>query len=328
MCIRDRSDDRFLFAGDTEQIIQLINAKNGLKLPKTERFKLGSAVELIEAVIPANSDLAGKTLKQNNFRERFDAAVVAIHRNGERLSGKLGEITLAYGDLLLLTTGNNFGTLLKRTKDLYQVSFIQKMEQGVSWKKKLFLLLTLLTVGAMLLGFIEFVEGLIAIFGIMMLLKMMSTELLKKNINLDLLVVLGCALTLGTALIDAGAADLIATGFFGWMEPLGPRWVLGGLFVMTLILTSFVTNIAAVSIAFPIAFAVAGHSGVDPNAYYLSIAFAASAAFLTPVSYQTNLMIYGPGNYKFMDFIRVGWPLTVIYSVIVLVYLNWMYFSN
>tara|TARA_Y100000782_G_scaffold111225_1_gene138829 strand:- start:6899 stop:8680 length:1782 start_codon:yes stop_codon:yes gene_type:complete len=313
--------DRLFFAGDTDKVIDLIKDDNGLILPKTEKFNLGKDLDLIEVVVPANSNLSGKTLKETDFREKYDAAVVAIHRNGERVSGKLGEVTMAFGDLLLLTTGNRFGELSARDKNLYVVSYLQKLEETKPLRKKLFMAFFVLMVAAIVFKLVSFFVGLVLILGGMLSAKMMNAEELKKNVNLDLLIVLGSAITLGSALIETGGAGWIANGLIGVFRPYGEIGILLGLYFITLILTSFVTNVAAVSIVFPVAYTLVHEIGLSGTPFYLAIAFAASAAFLTPVSYQTNLMIYGPGNYRFNDFLKVGAPMTVLYSLICITYL-------
>lgn len=311
-----KEKDRLFFAGETSRVIDLIKSDNGLILPKTKRFNLGNELDLVEVVVPANSELAGRTLKQIEFRENFDAAVVAIHRNGERLSGKLGELPLDFGDLLLLTTGRNFDRFSSKSKDLYVVSYLQKLEGALPLRKKIYLLFFILVIAAMLIKLVSFFVGLVLILGGMLVSKMMNAEELKKNVNLDLLIILGSAITLGGALIQTGGSSWLAQHSMNLLSPFGASGVIIGLFVITLLLTSFVTNVAAVSIVFPIAFSLVHDLNLNATGVYLAIAFAASAAFITPMSYQTNLMVLGPGNYKFNDFLKIGTIMTVIYSAI------------
>ena len=320
-----KEKDRLFFAGDTSRVIDLIKNDNGLILPKTERFNLGNELELVEVVVPANSDLAGKTLKQIEFRENFDAAVVAIHRNGERLSGKLGEVPLEFGDLLLLTTGNNFNRFVAQRKDLYVVSYLQKIENELPQRKKIYLIFFALLIAAIFTNLISFFSGLVFILGGMLIARMLSAEELKKNVNLDLLVILGSAITLGGALIQTGGAYSLAHFSMNVLAPFGVYGVIIGLFTLTLILTSFVTNVAAISIVFPIAYSLVNELGLAPTGVYLTIAFAASAAFITPMSYQTNLMVYGPGNYKVKDFLKIGIPMTLLYALVSLSFIIFKY---
>jgi di/tricarboxylate transporter len=307
--------DRLYFAGDTKQVVDLVKTKDGLDWAKTERFNLGDDLDIVETVIPSNSVLEGKTLKEIEFRERFDAAVIAIHRNGERLSGKLGRIKLVTGDLLLVTTGKEFNKKSDKDKNLYTVSVVSKMSTLPFWKKRLFAIAALTSIALVLFSVISLVVGLLVILGAGVGLRLMNQEKLKKHTNLDLLVILGSAITLGGVFIESGASQLVAVPFIQLFGQLGDTGIIIGLFMLTLLLTSFVTNVAAVSIVFPLAYQLISDLQLNSVAVFLVIAFGASAAFLTPVSYQTNLMVYGPGNYRVKDFLKIGIPFTLLYSV-------------
>ena len=288
---------------------------------KTERFQLGDKLDIVEAVIPANSFLSGKTLKQVEFREHYDAAVVAIHRNGERLSGKLGEIELQTGDLLLITTGKRFKKLSDRDKSLYVVSMVSSMNETPVWKKNAFIAVVVAAILGVAFSIIKLFVALVIMLMAAIGLKMINQVGLKKHTNLDLLLILGGAISMGTALISTGAAELIARPFLDVFTPMGTVAVVIALYFLTFLLTSFVTNVAAVSIVFPLAYQLIQDLGLNPTPVYLVLAFGASAAFLTPVGYQTNLMVYGPGNYRMRDFVKIGLPFSLIYTIVSLVVL-------
>lgn len=316
-----RENDLLYFAGDTDRIVDLLSGSNGLTPAKTEKFNLEGELQVVEALIPANSGLAGKRVKDTNFRDRFDAAIVAIHRNGQHVTGKIGQQQLEYGDMLLLTAGKNFARLANTDKDLYWINqhrTIREKHKGAN------LLLGLATLGALssvFAGLIDLFTALVVILTAMVALGFTGAGSIKKQFNLDLLLILGSAMILGKALIDTGSARWLTEATLMPLVAAGPLWVLVVLFILTVLLTSFVTNVAAVSIIFPVAVALAEETGMDPRPLFLAIAFAASCAFLTPFGYQTNLMVQGPGGYKFSDFFRVGAPLVVIYTGIVLAYL-------
>lgn len=310
------AEDRLYFAGETHRVINLVERFPGLTWAKTDRFQLGDKLEIVETVIPRNSRLIGKTLKQVEFREKYDAAVVAIHRNGERLTGKIGEIQLETGDLLLLTTGKRFLRKNARDKNMYIVSSLSKIDGTLSRKKRWFLFAFTALVAAMIAGVIPFFLGLVLIVSIIGGLGMMTSEEFKKHINLDLLIVLGSALTIGSVFIETGTAEMIAAPFISLFSPYGAVGLVIGLYLLTFLLTSFITNVAAVSIAFPLAYQLIEDAQLNPTPVYLLLAFAASAAFITPASYQTNLMVYGPGSYRFKDFLRIGLPFTLLYSLL------------
>lgn len=313
-----REGDALFFAGETQHIMELIKRDHELSLPQSNGFPNGNkGQDLIEAVVPANSELTGRTLKEVAFRENYDAAVVAIHRNGEKLRGKIGEMEIKAGDLMLISAGKAFVRNLQENKNLYMVSVLEKAKTTGSVAKKGFLAVVLITLALLIAGYVQLFLGLVIITAAMVVLKLLSISEIKRQLDVDLLIILVASLTFSTALIETGAAELVAANVISVFHGLGNAGVLVGLYLITLILTTFVTHVAAVSIVFPIAYAM-GHSlpGVDMAAFYVAIAFAASASFHAPFSYQTNLMVYGPGGYKFKDFLKVGLPFTLIYSVI------------
>ncbi|MEN7549716.1 SLC13 family permease [Rapidithrix thailandica] len=309
--------DVLIFAGDTYKIVDLFKKDNGIVLPKHGRILDQKQLNVVETVIPYNSYLSGKLVKESDFRQRYQAAIIAIHRNGERVKGKIGDMHLATGDLLLLTTSDEFFKINERTHDFFIVSrkdqTIEPESSAKIWGLRVGLLLPLLLC---LFGVIEFFVALMLILLVLFVLRYINIKEIKYELDLNLIVILVCALTLGNALINSGAAELISHLMMEFLKPYGGIGILIGLFLLTVLLTSFVTNVAAVSIAFPIAYSLCAELGLHPTPYYVGIAFAASAAFMTPISYQTNLMVFGPGGYTFKDYFRIGLPLTILYSIV------------
>lgn len=314
-------NDRLFFAGDTTDILEIVKEDSGFQFSKTHQYNLEGKLEIVEVLIPYNSTLSGRTLKESNFREKYDAAVIAIHRNGERLRGKLGEINLTSGDLLLLTAGNNFQRLSTLDNNLYALGIKDQIGKTPKFKSNILLLMSILSIGAVITGFISFFVGLLVILSTFIGLGLMSQKELLKNLNIDLFMILGCAIALGTAFIDTGGAKFVSDAVVDIFSAYGNISVILGIYFLTVILTSFITNAAAISIVFPIAYEMSHSLSIEPNAIYLAIAFAASCSFLTPFGYQTNLMVFGPGGYKFKDFIRIGTPMTVLYSATCLSYI-------
>ena len=321
-----QANDHLYFAGDTDKVVELIQQNNGLEIPLSNDLGLERHVNLIETVIPRNSDLTGRTLKESEFREKYDAAVVAIHRNGENLRGKIGSIVLEPGDLLLLSAGQKFFTRNKNDRDLYTVSVVAKGNGTASWKKNIFLVGSAIALIAMSLDFVNLFLSLFLIVVLMAGFGLLRIDAIKKLMDLDLLVILGSALTLSKALINTGVALEAANSIIELFEMWGKYGVLIGLYCITVVLTSFLTNVAAVSIVFPIAYSISHGMGLDSTGFYVAIAFGASASFMTPVGYQTNLMIYGPGSYKAKDFLKIGVPFTILYSVTCITYIIFRYF--
>lgn len=319
--------DILVFAGDTENIIELLERRKDFTTPFTngEQSQLGQ-LNILETVIPFNSELVGQTLKRISFRENYDAAVVAIHRNGERLQGKIGEIALQAGDLLLVSPGMHFRKYIEEHPDLYLISVLRKPSNAKPAAVKGFVVLLLAVIAGLAFGLLNLFFALVLLTSYMIGFKLLSIGEIKKQLDVDLLVVLVASLTFSTALIDSGTAKLLADGFMSMFHSFGNLGIVIGVYLLTLILTSFVTHVAAVSIVFPIAYAIALQTpGMNAVAIFIAIAFAASASFHSPFSYQTNMMVYGPGGYKFKDFLKVGFPLTVIYSVITLIFIALYY---
>ena len=319
------SDDVLIFAGETDYVVDLVDNRPGLNLPQHADTRNTDQIEVIEAVVGANSSLVGQTAKEIAFRERYNAAIVAIHRNGERISGKIGEIKLRQGDLLLLYAGKDF----RQRADLYRDIFIisQLKERLHPNRKKVwsFLGVALGTVVLVVLGQLSLFVGLLIIFAAMVGLRMLTLPDVKQEVDINLVGILVLSLALGQAMIKTGSGDLIARWLLDTTEGANVTVVLGSLLVITTLLTSFITNVGAVSITFPLAYSLSNSLEVEGTPFYLAIAYAASAAFLTPIGYQTNLIVYGPGGYNFRDFLRVGLPVTVIYLITVLLMIRWLY---
>jgi di/tricarboxylate transporter len=316
-------NDLLFFSGKTQAIYNLIKDDNGLAIPKHEKLEVQEQFHFVEAVIPANSGLVNVRLKDSDFRKKFNASVIAVHRNGKQVPGKVGEMTLAGGDfLLLLTTQNRENG--HHEKDLYFISAPRKIEKPSRW-------LTLIGIAsfiALILG----ITGVLPLFTVclgilitLVLFGVLNIEDIRRELDLSLLMVLVCSLAIGVALEKSGAAAVVAGILIDGGKSIGTVAVLSALFVVTIILTSLITNAAAVSIVFPIAMSLASQMQLPPTPFFVAIAFAASGDFMTPIGYQTNLMVYGPGGYTFKDFFRVGALLTVLYSLICITFISFYY---
>jgi di/tricarboxylate transporter len=306
-------NDILFFAGKTEDIIDLIQKEQGLELPTTARNMDNDKTEVVEAVMSNNSSLIGSPVKRSDFRNRYNAAIVAIHRNGERIQGRIGDIELKSGDLLLLYAGTDFYNRVEIYRDIYVVSKVREINKP--GRKKFYALALIIACAGLLLltGKISLFPSLLIIVSIMAGFGLINTQDVKREIDPNLIVILAFSLAIGQAIIKTNAGALVAGGFIDLLSPFGNVAILAGLMLVTLVLTSFITNVAAVSIAFPLSFSICHSLGLDGTPFYLGIAYMASSAFLTPIAYQTNLIIYGPGGYTFRDFLRIGLPVTSIY---------------
>ncbi len=319
-----KENDLLFFSGNTDSIYNLIREDNGLSIPEQNNLEQLGQFNFIEAVVSAGSDLIGVRIKDSDFRNRFNASIIAIHRGGKRIAVKVGEMHLSGGDFLLLLAGDQV-TNSTGYKDLYFVSLPQKISTA---KPKWYPWAGGIAFASLLLG----ITGLVPLFTIclvlltaMVIIRLLTIVDIKRNLDLSLLVLLVCSLAIGVALEKSGTAQLIAHGLINAVKSLGSVAMISSLFVVTLLLTSLITNAAAVSIMFPIAMSMAEQLHLSYTPFFVAIAFAASGSFITPIGYQTNLMVYGPGGYSFKDFLKVGGPLTLIYTIICVTFISLFY---
>lgn len=318
--------DMLFFAGNTQSIYKIIEEDNGLRIPKQDNLEREGQFNFVEAVIPANSNLIGLRIKESDFRKKFNASIIAIHRNGKKVSGKVGEMHLAGGDFLLLLAGEgNENRNGGAEKDLFYISSPKKITKTKSsrfkWVGVASLVLLVLGIAEVLPLF----QVCIGILTGLILLGILSFTEIRRELDLSLLMILVCSLAIGVALEKSGTAELIAQGLIATGKTMGSVGVLASLFIVTIFLTALISNTAAVSIVFPIAMSIAAQLQLSSTPFFVAIAFAASGDFMTPIGYQTNLMVYGPGGYTFKDFIRVGSPLTFLYVVICIAFISFYY---
>ncbi|MFO8055158.1 MAG: SLC13 family permease [Bacteroidales bacterium] len=308
-----KEEDILIFAGDTDTIADMINSNTGLKLTQVGMFSKKTHTEVREVVISHNSSLIGKTIKEAYFRGKYDAAIIAVHRNGERISGKIGSVKLAAGDVLLLLTGNDFEKRSRDTVDFYSISKLRDFQKLPPWKVLVLLGGTVLTILLAATGLVKLFIGLSVLICIITLLGIANAKDLPKSLDYNLAVIIALALAIGTAMIKSGVAEMIAVLFIQFLKPLGIYGLLFGIYAITSLLAAYITNKAAVAIIFPIAVTIAIDLNYNPTPFVLLVSFAAAANFITPIGYQTNLMVYGPGGYQFKDYMKVGLPLTILY---------------
>jgi len=317
--------DILLFAGETEAIADMVKSRSGLNIPEVGMLSKKSRTEIVEVVVSQNSTIVNKTVREANFRSKYDAAIVSVHRNGELIKGKVGEVILKAGDVLLLFTGENFVARTVATKDFYFISKVREMVK-LEWYKSAILLGGLII--AILLAALNFFPLFISLLLLLVLslaLQITHPRELPGAIDYNLALIIVLSLALGTAMIKTGTADLVADGVIRLFRPLGVIGILTGIYLITTILAAYITSKAAAAIIFPIALTTAINLSMDPMPFILITAYASAANFMTPVGFQTNLMVYGPGGYSFHDFFRVGAPLTFLYMVVCITILSMIY---
>ena len=306
--------DHLLFVGQARLILDLQNIEG---LDSAERVHMASvdapARHVIEVVIGRESPLLGQTPKEANFRERYQSAIIAIHRGGQPLVAKLGQVKLRTGDTLLLLADPGFRERWRGRPDFLVISPLEGEEETpirvgrASWVG----LVTFLIVAVAGSGTLPILQASLIGAVVLVATRVLSAQAARDAIEIDVLIVIAASFGIGAAIERSGLAASLGSGIVEAFAQFGDRAVLLGIVVATVVLTEFISNNAAAALMFPIAMATAGQLGTDPRAFAIAVAVAASASFLTPIGYQTNTMVYGPGGYRFGDYVRLGAPLTI-----------------
>lgn len=315
--------DRLYFSGRTGAIAQLVKDVKGLTLPDTTTLNRYRHHHCVEAVIPVNSNLIGKQVRESNFRQRYNASIVALHREGKRIAGPVGETILNAGDLVLLLGGDK---MHNHESDLF---LLRRHDIKLLKGKKTFLhkIAPFVAVVLLILGITRimdlFIATMLAIL-VFITIKTLKFNDLKKAVDFDLAVLLIASLAIGLALSTSGAAQWVATGVLR-VSGTQPVAAISVLFGVTLLITAVISNPATIAIVFPLAVSLANQLHISTTPVFVAIAFAASCDFMTPIGYQCNLMVYGPGNYSFRDFFKIGFPLTLLYASACIIFISWYY---
>lgn len=307
--------DRLLFCGDIESVATLQEIK-GLTLFGQHHL---NGQNLVEVVVSSSASFCNKTLKSSHFRDRFDAVVVAIRRGHERLQGGLGSITLNAGDTLVLVPGKRF----EEERHAHRKEFVLMNDLDSSARldtnKSAMVLAGFAAVIALaLLDIVPLIKGLSVFLFIALSTGVIQLSELRRRFPVDIVVIVGSALSIAQLMLSSGLSMALGQMFIEAFNGWGVFGALVATYLLTLILTELVTNNAAAALAFPIGYSMAIGYGVDPMPFIMAVLFGASASFISPYGYQTNLLVYTVGNYKLTDYIRVGIPLSIVYSVLVL----------
>lgn len=272
---------------------------------------------LVEVVLGPEFTGLGDSIRESRFRTRFNAVILSVSRRGQRISGKLGDIRLHMGDTLLLETSQQFVEHYRFRRDFLLLSPLNDSTPPDFHKAPRALAILGLLVTLSATGMLSIMEAALLAAGGMILSGCLTASRARRSIDLPVLVVIAAALALGSALTVTGAADWVAQALQG-AGPLSPWLALALVYLITTAFTEFITNNAAAVLMFPIAVAVAEQLGVSVLPFAVVVMFAASASFITPLGYQTNLMVYGPGRYRFTDYMRVGIPLNILVAAVVI----------
>ena len=309
-----RDGARLVFAGNVERVVDLQRIP-GLTLAAEPHFSVVESDpgrQFFEVVVGPGSALAGATLKQIGFRARYEAAVVAIHRAGERVTTKLGDVVLHPGDVLLVLAAADFA---ERWRDRGEFLAVAALDGVPPLRRD-----KAVIVGTVLAAFVVIAAtGLLSVLEAALLaalavvvLRVISPSDARRSVNLDVVVVLAASFGLGNAIAASGLAGELASLLVDVFGPIGDVGVLAGVVISTVVVTQLVTNNATAVVMFPIALAAAHEAGLAARPFAIAVAVAASFSFVTPIGYQTNMIVYGMGGYRFWDFARLGVPLVVV----------------
>jgi di/tricarboxylate transporter len=312
-----RSGDRLVFAGVVSTIVDLQRIR-GLVPATDDEGPAPTRPEhrLVEAVISASSPLINQSIRDASFRTFYDAAVIAVHRNGERVAGKIGEIVLEAGDTLLLQGAPGFLRAHRNSPDFYLVSEIAGTETPRYHRAGLAIGILVLMV---LVASLDIYPIAIAAFlaaGLLLATHSIGGASARRSVDWSILIVIGASFGIALAMQKTGAAEAVAGLIAFAAGSLGPIVALIVVYLTTLLLAELLHHNAAVALMFPIAVETANLVGADPRGFVMAVAIAGCCAFASPVTYQTHLIVYGPGGYRFTDFVRVGIPLNAICAVI------------
>ncbi|MDP3972087.1 MAG: SLC13 family permease, partial [Candidatus Nanopelagicales bacterium] len=309
-----RGGDRLRFAGQVNKVLDL-QERRGLKSAELEHVTSldDPAVRYYEAVIGTRSPLVGRTLREAGFRATYQSAVVAIHRDGELVHAQLGRVPLRVGDTLVLVSDPGFKERWSDREDFLLISPVDDAAPLVATSRAWIppVLLGLIVFLAAL-GVVPILVGALIGAVLLVLTRVLSSNEAMRAVDLEVIVIIAAAFGLAAAMETTGLAEVIASGLVSATGGLGERGALLGLVLATIVLTEMITNNAAAMLMFPIGLTIAAQTGLNPVGVAVAIALCASASFLTPIGYQTNTMVYGPGGYRFGDYSRLGLPLTVI----------------
>ena len=321
-----RADDRLIFVGIVESVVDLQKIR-GLVPPDENEFKLDepqSARCLVEAVVSNRCPLIGKTIREGKFRSAYNAAVLALARSGERINAKPGDVVLQPGDTLLLESHTGFAQQQRNSPDFFLVSNVENsapIRHTRAWAALAIMAVMVIVVTARIL---DIMTAAMFAGGLMIVARCCTGAEARRAVDISLLIVIGSTLGIGEAMRSTGAAEIMAEKLVGLADG-NERLVLATLYLVTMVFTELITNNAAAVLMLPIATGAATRLAVlngipdDPVPYVVTIMIAASAAFATPFGYQTNLMVYGPGGYRYSDYLRFGIPLSILFMIVTVI---------
>ena len=322
-----REGDRLHFTGVVDSVVDLRKQRIVPDTDQVDKITARRDRQLVEAVISAHSSLIGQTIRQSRFRTIYDAAILAVHRQGVRVTEtKVGDIRLQAGDVLLIESHPQFANLRQRDPNF---ALIAEVEDSAPPRHDRAWLAAVVLAGMVIVnasGAMNLMTASLSAAGLMMLTRCLTGEQARRSVDWTVLIAIAAAFGVAIALQKSGAAEVIAARIIELAAPFGSVGVLVALYAITSVLAGLVTTKASAALMFPIAATAAESQGIGllPMSYMIMVA--AATAFSTPIGFQTNLMVYGPGGYKYTDFLRLGLPLQVLVgiSTVTIVALLWL----
>lgn len=310
-----KEGDVLIFSGDITHL-ETLKKFDGLQMGAQE-IKL-ETLNLVDVVINSESSLIGKSVKEANFRAKFDAGIVALKRGSQNIS-KIGKSVLQAGDRLILSVGKDFHSRDNINKNFYIISNIiqnQKLSNVQSFIV-VFVFLTIIALSA--LEIVSLLKALLVFLAFLFVFKIISFDEIKRRFPLEIFIIVGSSLAITKVLVDSGLAKDFADLIIGTFGAYGLYGSFVGIYLLTLLLTEIITNNAAAALAFPIAYSTALALEVNPVPFILAVAYGASCGFMMPHGYQTHLMVGSICGYKTTDFVKIGWIVSLTYSAMVLI---------
>lgn len=315
-------DDRLIFTGIVSSIIELEKIPGLIPVADPEfeaRPEKQKNRRMCEAVISENSPLIGKTIREADFRATYGAAVVAVHRGGKRVEKKIGDIELRPGDTLLLQVRPHFSRAYRHDPAFYLISDVDDWRPIRRDRAWIALALFAVLITLMTTGVVETVVAASAIAFLMVAFGCISSGDARRSVEWQVLITIAAAFGVGSALENSGAATAVAKMLVESTQAWGPIAALAVIYLIGSIMTELITNNAAAVLIFPFCLETARIYGVDSRPFLMALVLSASASFMTPIGYQTNMMVYGPGGYRFGDFVKVGAPLNLLLWIVAIV---------
>jgi di/tricarboxylate transporter len=312
-----QANDRLTFVGVVDAVNELRRIP-GIAVAEDQTYQLNLKQAnrcLVELVLGQNAPIVDRTVRESDFRSLYNAAIISISREGARLEGKVGDLHLKPGDTLLVEANNDFVDRHRYNRDFLLVSRLQGSTPPNLERAPLSFLILLAMLAVSAFEIIPLFQASFIAAGLMVATRCVTLSNARRSIEYPVLAGIGASFALGFALAESGAAALLAQ-YIGNIARGDPFWALVVLYIATVVMTEMITNNAAGVLMFPIAMAVAQDGNVSYMPYVISVMVGASAGFITPIGYQTNLMVYGPGGYRWIDYIRFGTPLSIIVGIV------------